>query len=121
MRIQKKIRQGDLLFIPIGKLEDWRIRNLETSKSKDGIIQEGEATGHHHRLENLEDATLYRPRFGEPIIVTGDRGVNVIHGSTRTGAKEKLHGINRLKPNTTYEVHIARELDITGNTRQVVD
>jgi hypothetical protein len=45
-------------------------------------------------------------------VVTGDRPCTVVHDE---------HGPVTLEPKTTYDVHVAREWDITGGARYVAD
>lgn len=106
----KTVRQGDLLFIPV---ENTREVN-PTDKQPDGIIREGEATGHHHRLAILEDAEVFRPSsWGDTIVRVSDRGVSIVH--------EEHHTVT-LAPNTTYKVHVAREFDyLRASNRFVAD
>jgi len=104
-------RQGDLLFIPRDTNEDvtsWQRGYLK----KNGVIREGEATGHHHKLAEPCMGEVFRPDFGQPIVVTGTQGATVVHNE---------HGPITLEPNTTYDVHVAREWDITSGTRYVAD
>jgi len=96
----KTIRQGDLLFIPIPA--DQAQATLERAKPRtSGIVQEGEATGHHHRVAVLEDAEVLEVWNGLYVRV-GPNGVSIMH---------EEHGPVRLEPNTTYTVHRAREFD----------
>lgn len=99
------IRQGDVLFIPLKNdetISDWSYG--EKSLQKNGIIQEGEATGHHHKLATLENAEVFRPDWGDSIVKVGPNGVSIVH---------EEHATVTLAPNTTYRVHIAREFDYT--------
>src|SRR5215472_12853789 len=117
MNEKKALRQGDLLFLPITK-EDYQLRNLDKRDSrsgfqKDGIIQHGEATGHHHSIEDLMKADVYRPQWGEPIIIVGSEPVRVLHGGS-TEVDDRFHEPVTLEPNTNYRVHIAREEDPSG-------
>lgn len=93
------IRQGDVLFIPVDPSKD--TGSIESFR-KDGIIQEGEATGHHHKLAVLEDAEVFRPNWGDAMVRVGSNGVSIVH---------EEHATVTLAPNTTYKVHIAREFD----------
>ncbi len=96
----KTIRQGDLLFIPIP--EDQVQAKLQYAKLRPtGIVQEGEATGHHHKLAILEDAEILEVWNGLYVRV-GPNGVSIVH---------EEHGPVRLEPNMTYTVHRAREFD----------
>jgi hypothetical protein len=104
-------RQGDLLFVPRENTDNNRW--LQKSElRKNGIVQEGEATGHHHRLEDPSSALVYRPDWGQPTVVVGERGATFVH---------QEHGPTKLLPKVTYDVHRAREHDITGEVRYVVD
>jgi len=101
------IRQGDLLFVPANKFPE------NTTRVETGIIAEGEATGHHHRLAVLEDAELAALWDGSKMVKVGPSGVTVVH---------EEHGTVTLAPNTTYAVHQAREYDYLAEaTRFVAD
>ncbi len=105
-------RQGDLLFIPRpkdkGEVVGWQKQSLK----KNGIIREGEATGHHHKLAEPTMGEVYRPDWGKPIVVVGGQGATVVHNE---------HGPITLQPDTTYDVHVAREWDIHSGARYVAD
>jgi hypothetical protein len=102
-------RQGDLLFIP----REREVSSWEKSKlQKNGVIREGEATGHHHKLADPCMGQVYRPDFGLPIVVTGEKCATVVHNE---------HGPVTLEANTAYDVHVAREWDITSGARYVAD
>jgi hypothetical protein len=108
----KLIRQGDLLFIPCtdeSKRSDWA--NRENDKRKDGVIREGEATGHHHRIETLTDAEVFRPSWSDAVVIVGENGVRIVH---------EEHGPVTLEPNTTYRVHVAREFDYLRESARYV-
>lgn len=108
-KTMKTIRQGDVFFIPVEKADKIDAESFR----KDGIIQEGEATGHHHKLAVLEDAEVFRPNYGNAMVSVGPNGVSIIH---------EEHGPVTLEPNTTYKVHIAREFDYLADmTRSVRD
>lgn len=104
------IRQGDILFIPItGEITD------STKKVESGIIAEGEATGHHHRIAE-EDM-----QFGDLLEVgwRGDRVLRVSQDGLRIVHEE--HGTSVL-PAGTYKIHQAREFDyLAGLSRPVRD
>lgn len=104
------IRQGDLLFIPQAEIPSYHESKLVES----GIIAEGEATGHHHRLAVLEDAKVFSVGFGgDKYIKVGPKGVSIVH---------EEHKPVSLVPNTIYEVHRAREFDYLAEaTRYVQD
>lgn len=99
------IRQGDLLFVPLNKLPEHATR-IET-----GIIAEGEATGHHHRISVLEDAELAALWDGSKVVKAGPNGVTVVH---------EEHGPVTLSPNTSYAVHQAREYDYLSEAARFV-
>src|SRR5215472_12287971 len=110
MSNKKSIRQGDLLFVP--RDPDYCYNNIVAKPQENGIIQRGEATGHHHKLADPDTAKVYRPDWGMPYVIVGPSSATVIH---------QEHGAVILEPDTTYGVHIAREYDITQGERQVVD
>ena len=100
-------RQGDLLFIPEPNPQKYILDHFDEKSDaiqKDGVIQEGEATGHHHRVAVLEDAEVLRFPYGtnETYVKVGPNGVAIVH---------EEHGPVTLAPNTTYRVHRAREYD----------
>jgi hypothetical protein len=104
----KTIRQGDLLFIP----EVIPGYVLEHEPDKKGVIAEGEATGHHHRVAILEDAQVYRVH-DDAYLNVGPNGVSIVH--------EEHHSV-RLEPNTTYKVNRAREFDyLASMARYIAD
>lgn len=110
------IRQGDLLFTPVnpdaypfnGYIKDGKYYGYR----KDGVIQEGEATGHHHKLEKPDSADVYRPSSQPAFIKVGKEQAVVVHED---------HAPITLDANTAYQVSIAREEDPTGEIRRVVD
>lgn len=94
------IRQGDVLFVPVS--EGNTVHTSQEDLRANGVIQEGEATGHHHKLAVLDDAEVFRPNWGDAVVRVGPNGVSIVH---------EEHGPVTLAPNTTYKVHIAREFD----------
>lgn len=93
------IRQGDLLFIPKPEVPSY----LNPKPVKTGVIAEGEATGHHHRLAVLEDAQVFTVGHdGLKFLKVGPNGVGIVH---------EEHNTVNLAPGTIYEVHKAREFD----------
>lgn len=111
---KKPHRQGDLLFVPRPSYRNYTGDKKSPDFRKNGIIREGEATGHHHRIKDLTTANVFLPQDGRPIVVTGERGATVTHPE---------HGPIKLDPDTTYDVHFAREHDLTqpNQMRYVVD
>lgn len=97
------IRQGDVLFIPLSTKENPIHEEFHgQSRRADGVIQEGEATGHHHKLAVLDDAEVFRPTWGDALVRVGPNGASIVH---------EEHATVNLAPNTVYKVHIAREFD----------
>jgi hypothetical protein len=101
------VRQGDLLFVPQSNVPKYILDHFEEKSDaiqKGGVIQEGEATGHHHRVAEIEDAEVLRFTYGtnETYVKVGPNGVAVVH---------QEHGPVTLAPNTMYRVHRAREYD----------
>jgi hypothetical protein len=109
------IRQGDVLFIPVSELPARQFTKRET-----GIIQEGEATGHHHRIAILEDAEVLEApsedwRNPDPLLYmrVGPNGIAIVH---------EEHNTVMLPANTLFKVHRAREYDYFQQmTRPVYD
>lgn len=102
------IRQGDILFVPTTD------KVSESAKlRKSGIVAEGEATGHHHRIAVLEDAELYEMSWrGDLMLRVSERGVSIVH--------EEHHTVTL--PPGNYKVHQAREFDyLAGLVRNVRD
>jgi 5-keto 4-deoxyuronate isomerase len=108
--MKKNHRQGDLLFVPISSPVDGLMRK---DFRKNGVIREGEATGHHHRVEDLSTADVFLPQNGMPIVNVGGKGAVIVHPE---------HKPIRLEPNTIYAVHLAREHDpMSRSNRTVAD
>lgn len=89
------------------------IKRLET-----GVIQEGEVTGHHHKVavEDVPQTELYE--------VTGWQGVGDkylrVTGDSIAIVHEEHHTVTL--PRGLYAVHIAREFDYLAQfARQVRD
>jgi len=71
-------RQGDLLLRKIDKLPDGKRKKRPT-----GHVLEGEATGHVHRILELEQAEVLK--IGEGLFVSvGEHGVSLIHPEHHT-------------------------------------
>jgi hypothetical protein len=110
----KTIRQGDLLFIPQAEVSDHVLEYAKAPEStrKNGVIAEGEATGHHHRVEVLDNAIVFQA-YNDVYVKVGPNGVSIVH---------EEHGPVKLDPDTTYKVNRAREFDyLAVNTRFVAD
>jgi len=108
----KTIRQGDLLFVPLHEGKHILEHATAERVRKNGVIAEGEATGHHHRVETLEDATVFQA-YNDTYVNVGANGVSIVH---------EEHGPVRLEPETVYKVNRAREFDyLADNARYVAD
>ena len=108
----RTIRQGDLLFIPQHEVAEHVLEYAKTAARKNGVIAEGEATGHHHRVATLEDAQVFQA-YNDVYVRVGPNGVSIVH---------EEHGPVKLAPETIYKVNRAREFDyLAANTRFVAD
>lgn len=101
------VRQGDLLFVPCSEMPAESFLKERTN----GVIAEGEATGHHHRIAVLEDATVLETARGyraepEVFLRVGPKGIAIVH---------EEHKSVTLLPDTLYKVHRAREYDYLHN------
>lgn len=103
------IRQGDLLFVPVEEIPE------QAKQKENGVIAEGEATGHHHRVASIEDAEVLVQehwRGGAQVYVrVGPNGVSIVH---------EEHGPVALAPSTTYKVNRAREFDYLADAARIV-
>jgi hypothetical protein len=99
------IRQGDVLFIPTTDVIPEYL--TERGKNDKGIVMEGEATGHHHRIADLEAAEVFRAGWAseESFVRVGPLGVSIVH---------EEHAPVQL-PAGNYRVKIAREYDYLAN------
>lgn len=68
----KLYRQGDVLFLSVPRLPKLA-KKRDPHALKAGVLVEGEATGHHHSVECLEDAEVFDCGGDLYIRVTGDR------------------------------------------------
>lgn len=100
------IRQGDLLFIPIHSHD----LPADIKKRGSGILAEGEATGHAHKIASLDDAEVFEVTGwrgdSQVFVCVGSKGVSIIH---------EEHKAVTLDPSTTYKIHRAREYDYLSN------
>ena len=106
----KTIRQGDLLFVPQRETPQHLIDFAVAGKRKNGVIAEGEATGHHHRVATVEDATVFQA-YNDVYVKVGPNGVSIVH---------EEHGPVQLAPETTYKVNRAREFDYLESVARTV-
>ncbi len=89
----KLYRQGDILFRRIGALPAG-----ERKLRRNGVIVEGEVTGHAHRIGDLASAEVYD--LGEGCFLSvGPSGVSIVH---------EEHKAIELPPGN-YEVRRQRE------------
>src|SRR6266404_6509797 len=90
----KTIRQGDLLFIPQQETPQHVLDFAVAGKRKNGVIAEGEATGHHHRVATLEDATVFQA-YNDVYVRVGPNGVSIVHERFKTEHPEEARfGVN---------------------------
>lgn len=68
----KTYRQGDLLFKQVKSVPQGK-------KRPTGHILEGEATGHIHRIAELDAAEVLERGEGLYLNVTADGGVSIVH------------------------------------------
>jgi hypothetical protein len=69
----KIYRQGDVLFKKVASIPAKR------SVRESGHILEGEATGHIHRIKELENAEVLECGSGLFISVSAEGGVSIVH------------------------------------------
>lgn len=99
----KHARHGDILFT-IVKAPDRKNRN----NRKDGVVAEGETTGHAHRT--FGDTKLYE-KDGQLYLRVGKKGGGINH---------EEHGKIEFLPGTTLQVTRQREWTPVGD-RQIAD
>lgn len=95
-------RHGDLLLVPIPALPDG-----ERKPQRDGILARGEATGHAHRIANLEAAEVYDIGT-ERFLVVSERGVRLAH-EDHTDLRDPQTGAVVTLPAGVYQVLRKRE------------
>ncbi len=106
------IRQGDILFIPLTADElPASIKRLES-----GVIAEGEATGHHHRIAELDmpavelyEATDWQ-NAGDKYLRITEHGISIVHEEHKTVTV----------PPGLYAIHQAREFDYMAQFARAV-
>lgn len=112
MKVQKKYRQGDVMFIPVATLPDG-----ERKKRKDGAAAYGEVTGHSHRLADMETAEVLEIADGLFVRVS-ETGVSIDGDAGATFVHEE-HGPVSLPPGD-YQIRIQREYSPEA-IRSVID
>ncbi len=96
---QKQYRQGDLLFVWISKLPSGPYH-----KRENGHILEGEATGHVHRLADLDKADVAEIEAGLFLSVS-DAGVSIIHEEhAPVGLPAGLYEVRRQREYSPEEI-----------------
>lgn len=108
------IRQGDILFIPVTEIPN---NDPQRKIRKSGIIAQGEATGHHHRIaeadmavaEIVEVGHTWDGRFDTYLSVT-DHGISIVHEEHKTVTL----------PVGSYKIHQAREFDYMSQFSRTV-
>jgi hypothetical protein len=97
-------RHGDVYIIAVKKIPK------DAKATKETILEEGELTGHAHRLSS-----------GKFTISRSKDGVKFLHVEEETKVTHEEHH-TRLIPPGDYEIRRARETDhMAGVTRQVAD
>ena len=96
-------RQGDLLFIPIDKIPE------DAKTKEDGVIAEGEATGHKHQIRSSREAVL-------KLAV----GIAYLQCLQKTHVDHQEHGTTVLPAGVNFRVQRQREYEPDG-FRQVAD
>jgi hypothetical protein len=99
------IRHGDLLLtpVPVESLPAVEQRKIR----ENGVVQEGEVTGHMHRVDTAL-ATVFESGYRNDVFIqVGEHGVSIVHDE---------HKPLELEPNTTYRVTRAREFDYLAHT-----
>jgi hypothetical protein len=112
MKERLKVRQGDVLFLPVAA-----IPGGERKKRENGVAAYGEVTGHSHRLADLATAEVFE--LGEGLFVrVSDEGISIGGEPGATFVHEE-HGPANLSPGN-YEIRIQREYS-PEEIRNVVD
>ena len=106
------IRHGDLMLLPAQLPEN----KEKLTVRENGVVQEGEATGHVHRVDPaLAVVFEHKVNWRETDIYVrvGDQPVEITH---------EEHKALVLPANTTFKVNRAREFDyLSEATRMVLD
>lgn len=66
------IRQGDVLFMPIARIPDGKMKN----KRENGTAAYGEVTGHSHTVMTADEATVFEID-GYVHLVVNERGISI--------------------------------------------
>lgn len=104
----KQLQQGDVIVRRV-TLDISKAKKVSPDK-RGVVLAEGEATGHYHGIENIEDAELYR--IGEQMILSVKNPVDLKH---------QEHGTVTIEPGI-WEIGIVREYDYFKQMeRKVID
>jgi len=104
-----QMAQGDILLVASTEVP------LAAKAKPDGIVAEGEATGHHHRITG--DVMFYENP--EPDIFVGGW---IVAGPDGGALVHEEHGTIEVAPNTVWTVRRQVEADpFTGVARRVAD
>lgn len=107
-----KVRQGDVMFLPIKKLPAGEMKRREN-----GTVAYGEVTGHSHRLADLTTADVFE--VGEGLFVrVSEAGISIAGVAGATFIHEE-HGPANLAPGD-WKIRIQREYSPEA-IRNVVD
>jgi hypothetical protein len=104
---ERKIRQGDVLLIPIAKRPEGSIRIPGL------MVARGEATGHHHQFAAQSQVELYR--HGEDLFVHVEKPAVLQHEEHRAVFERKT------VPAGEFQLLIQQELDLLGQVKRVTD
>jgi hypothetical protein len=101
-----KYQQGDVILRPTNDVPK------DATIKKDGVLAEGEATGHAHTLEDPSTATLYETKDKDLYLaVTGDSATirHQEHGPiTLPGGVYKIGKVREVDP-FTEEIHSVQD------------
>lgn len=98
-------RQGDILFKRVSKAPSKKNRQYRP----DGVIAEGETTGHMHRVSNTKKAEVYE--IDGKLMLSTPKGIRILH---------EEHAPVAL-PKGNYEVIRQREFSPKGRAIRVAD
>lgn len=105
----KTYQQGDVVLVPVDRIPE------EFKAAKTDILQEGEATGHAHRLHGNDFQVFAKP---DKLSNADQKYLRIVRP---TYLKHEEHKEIQL-PSGDYEVRIVREYDhFDEEARRVVD
>lgn len=117
--------QGDVVIMEVDSFPEGD--RLKDKQCENAILAYGEATGHAHQFETLEDVEVFKmPAYPNLMFIDPKREARLMHGKARdfigTEADHDYHNVIVLDPNKKYISGIVEETDwINKVTRQVVD